>query len=306
MNVREWALPVFTILMQLATGALCMLWVIRHQARQQIEPQLMKRIIANPLMIIFLSALLGVIGSHFHLSRPLQSFLAVLNFRTSWLSREIVMTMFFMLLVGVIIYLLEGQKPHHRLIDRLGWLAVLFGLASVYSMAMIYLLPTQPYWNTPVTILLYYCSTALLGVVALTSMLILDLRILPNLSEAEIQARNEIIRKSLSWSALIALVTTGLIILLNLYKTLSLQGDDPVSVTSLELILGIYQPLLSMRYLFLLAGVAWFGYSAYLLNRQQRAPAEMLMPIYLSCLLVMIAEILGRFLFYAVHVRIGI
>ena len=29
MNVREWALPVYTILMQMAVGGLFVLWVIR-------------------------------------------------------------------------------------------------------------------------------------------------------------------------------------------------------------------------------------------------------------------------------------
>jgi DMSO reductase anchor subunit len=36
------------------------------------------------------------------------------------------------------------------------------------------------------------------------------------------------------------------------------------------------------------------------------APQSLMSPVYLSCLLIMVGEIIGRFLFYATHVRVGL
>jgi DMSO reductase anchor subunit len=35
-------------------------------------------------------------------------------------------------------------------------------------------------------------------------------------------------------------------------------------------------------------------------------PQSLLLPVYLSCLLILVGEIIGRFLFYATHIRVGI
>jgi hypothetical protein len=40
--------------------------------------------------------------------------------------------------------------------------------------------------------------------------------------------------------------------------------------------------------------------------KKSKALTELVTPVYLACLLAMVAEILGRFLFYATHVRLGV
>jgi DMSO reductase anchor subunit len=54
------------------------------------------------------------------------------------------------------------------------------------------------------------------------------------------------------------------------------------------------------------AGVALFVLTAWMLHRNKKLVYELVTPTYLACLLVIISEILGRFLFYATHVRTGI
>ena len=100
MNVREWALPIYTILMQLAIGSLLILWIIRWLASPKFSPGEMDRIIRNPILVIFFTVTTAMTGSQFHLSKPFHSFYAVLNFKTSWLSREIVFTILFFLALG--------------------------------------------------------------------------------------------------------------------------------------------------------------------------------------------------------------
>jgi len=87
MNLREWALPLYTILMQLAVGTLLVLWILRFLYLKQFGESIMDRILRRPVMVMFFTILAAIIGSHLHLSNPLLSFLAVLNVKNSWLSR---------------------------------------------------------------------------------------------------------------------------------------------------------------------------------------------------------------------------
>jgi hypothetical protein len=121
MNVREWALPVYTVLIQLSVGALFILWVIRARSGKSQDANDMDRIFRGPVLVILLTIILAMIGSHFHLSRPYLSFLAVLNFQSSWLSREIVFTILFFLSCGVLAYLLWFRQGHTRP-ERRDWL----------------------------------------------------------------------------------------------------------------------------------------------------------------------------------------
>ena len=78
MNLREWALPVYTILMQLAIGGFLTLWTIRSLSASKLSKAELDSLTRNPLTIIFITVIVGIIGSHFHLSRPYLSFLAAL------------------------------------------------------------------------------------------------------------------------------------------------------------------------------------------------------------------------------------
>src|SRR5512140_3085429 len=104
MNATEWALIVFTILMQLAVGALLVLQVLRTViVRQNGEA-------ANRLPDLALFALVPIVGvallaSLFHLANPIGAPRALANIGTSWLSREILLSVLFGLLVVTVAFL---------------------------------------------------------------------------------------------------------------------------------------------------------------------------------------------------------
>jgi len=92
-----------------------------------------------------------------------------------------------------------------------------------------------------------------------------------------------------------------------LYLQVSLLSrGDLIARTSLRLLMELYQPLLIMRLLFLLAAAVYFGIAIYRLSRSKLTSQSLIMPVYLSCLLILVGEIIGRFLFYATHIRVGI
>ena len=306
MNVREWALPVYTILIQIATGILLMLWIFRSLNSSKLKREEMDQMIDNPITIIFLTVITAIIGSHFHLSRPYLSFLAVCNFKSSWLSREIVFTIIFFLAVGSL-WLLRKRKSYHRTLEIfLGWFAVVIGFVSIYCMARIYLLPTQVTWNSPITITYYLVTTLLLGSMATAVLFVMDLKF-AEVRELDIpKTRIAMIEKSLIWLAVIASIMAIMVFVLNFYQISYLQNAGETATTSLNLLFGLYQPLFRLRLGLMPTGVGLLVISVILMKRKKKNILDLVTFIYVSCLLVMIAEILGRFIFYATHVRLGL
>ncbi len=306
MNIREWALPVYTILTQLAVGALFVSWVIRTIWNKKYGREYVDEVLKIPMVIILMTAIAGIIGAHFHLSKPYLSFLAVLNFHSSWLSREITFDLFFILSTVSVCFLLWFRKGTNSLKTSLGWAAIVLGFTTDYCMSRIYLLPTQPAWNSLLTPVSFIETTLLLGVMAIPVMLIMDANFSKS-QQLEIQdIRHQIIPRSFRWLAIIAALLVVTTASVNYLQTAALRAGDPTAQISVVLLLSFYQTLFILRYATLVVGVGWLCGTLVLFQRDKKESEGMMTPAFLACLLVMIAEILGRFLFFAIHVRIGV
>lgn len=306
MNVREWALPVYTILMQLAVGALLVLWLIRSFVKLKLSSEQLDSILRNPILVISMTVVVAMIGSHFHLSKPFHSFYAVRNFQTSWLSREIVFTVVFFLTLSVLWLMSLFKNDHRKLITFLGWAAILFGLIVVYCMVRIYLIPTQVAWNSPTVLVSFYTTTLLLGTMTIACLLVLDLKFSEIQKTDDIDIRVQVIKYSIVWLTLIVFLTVVVNIVVIFYQLYFLRQGDATAQTSLQLLFELYTPLFVARLLFVSIAPLWLGYAVQRMFRTGAAPQSLLMPVYMSCLLILIGEIIGRFLFYATHIRIGI
>ena len=306
MNLREWALPFYTILMQLAVGALLVLWILRWLGGYRFSLKEVNRILRNPLLIISFTVVVAMIASHLHLSRPLYSFHAIRNFRTSWLSREIVFTVMFFLAVGTLLFFSRLRQEQHRLITQLGWLASAFGLTVVYCMAKIYLLPTQLAWNSPIVIASFYVTTLLLGTMTIACLLILDLKFAEIQKADGLELHIRVARFALSRLSFAAFFLVAVDIAVTFFQLGQFAQGDVTLQTSLRLLFELYMPLFVTRLLLLAGAPLWMGYAVYRTHRLMSPPQELLPPVYFSCLLILVAEIMGRFLFYATHIRLGI
>jgi anaerobic dimethyl sulfoxide reductase subunit C len=306
MNVREWALPVYTILMQLSEGTFLLLWVVRAINAPRLGQTAINRIVKIPVAIIFLTILIAIIGSHFHLSQPLRSFLAVLNFRSSWLSREIVFTLLFSLTIVCLLGMHWLVSGNYQVISVLGWLTIIFGIVMVYCMSQIYLLPTQTAWNSPVTIFSFYVTVLVLGLIALPAILLIDLSFSTVLELQQFEQRTLLVRQVLIWSTYASIVAWMVMVALNIYQISLLHSGDQWAQTSFDLLINLYLPLLIMRLILPLAGIIWLTTSLFRVIKGNRDIKELMAPVYSACISVLVGEILGRFLFYATHIRIGI
>jgi DMSO reductase anchor subunit len=61
-----------------------------------------------------------------------------------------------------------------------------------------------------------------------------------------------------------------------------------------------------MRLALIIVAPLWMGYAVRQMRKTGAAPQTLMAPTYMACLLVLIGEIVGRFLFYATHIRLGI
>lgn len=306
MNIREWTLPVYTILVQLAVGALLSLWIVRSFIRGRIGNEVLGRISKYPVLVVWFTILTAMIGAHFHLSRPLFSILSVLNFRTAWLSREITFNILFFYACTILCTIIWFQSGHERFKTIFGWITVSLGVTFVYCMARIYLLRTQPAWNTPLTIISFFLTTILLGVTSLALMMVLDIKFSEVRSQANLSIRQESLNGLLVWFTRVAIISGSLVIAITFVAITMLKGGGEEALTSLQLLLGLYKPMLLIRLAATVSGIALLVLTIILMLRQGKTANQILLPLFVSCVLVIYGEILGRILFYAISVRVGL
>jgi len=112
------------------------------------------------------------------------------------------------------------------------------------------------------------------------------------------------LKRSLRMMVGIASASLILILFLNLVQIL--EPADTLAQISRSLLLGLYKPLLAARLGILVLAVGVFILVAFRLLKKDCELGGLITPVYLACLLALVAEILGRFLFYAGHVRLGL
>lgn len=306
MNVREWALPVYTILMQLAVGSLFVLWLIRSFSASKFSHQEIDYILWNPMLVIALTSVVAMVGAHFHLSRPFHSFLAIMNFKTSWLSREIVFSLLFFVGTMSLLYLTYFQTHRRALITMLGWLTISVGFVLIYCMARIYLIPTQIAWNSTTVIFSFYTTAIMLGCMAIACLMVLDLKFSEIKKSDDVDLRVDVIKHSFTGLTVLTILLVTLSVAIIYIQMRLLAQGDMIARTSLNLLMELYLPLFIMRLVFLLFASCYLGVAVYKIYRLKVTPQNLMMPVYLSCLLILVGEIVGRFLFYATHIRVGI
>jgi anaerobic dimethyl sulfoxide reductase subunit C (anchor subunit) len=307
MNVREWALPVYTILMQLAIGSLGVLWILRTLLMSKYHAEGMEQITRNPIAIILITVIAGMLGSFFHLSRPYIAFLAILNILSSWLSREIFFTVLLFGAVAILWIMQAHVDGYYRIKTALGWTAFASGLATIFCMSHLYTLPVQASWNVPFTTISFYTTAALLGTAACLTMITVDMQYSQLTNPDKPDLRPQIIRQILPGMAIAILVEV--IISFASYANLMQTLESNSSITahaSLDLYMDLYHPLLILRLAVMFTGALWVIVSVTRTLKQKMSLSRFTAHAYFTCLLLLIGEILGRFLFYATHIRIGL
>lgn len=156
----EWPLIIYTVSLQSAVGTL--LGGLLQSGMMQLHWEY--------TLVTLALGIIGMLGAVGHLASPLRAPRAILNWRRSWLSREIALSSIFMGLVAA-----EGAISLLPLIINIGtiispWingllgiLAGVTGIALLGAMSMIYLVPTRPVWNHSDTLVSFYTGALPIG-----------------------------------------------------------------------------------------------------------------------------------------------
>lgn len=154
--MHELPLVIFTVLSQIAVGALFTMWIV------DLKGGISNNKIGKQLAIsIFAIATVAILASIFHLGHPFQAYKALMHVKTSWLSREIwLFSLMLLTMIGYIFTWSEGKENQRRIV---GAISSLFGLIAVMASAMIYVLPAMPAWNNFSPIFFFVMTGVLLG-----------------------------------------------------------------------------------------------------------------------------------------------
>ncbi len=287
MNSNDWPLVFFTLLTQWGVGLVLaglMTWFLARQA----EPPLLETLRKTFSLVALLTMGLALLLSFAHLANPRYSVYALGNLGSSWLSREILLASLLLFLLALSHASARFGFPRPPGFQILWLLALITGMALVWSMARLYMIPTVPLWNSPTTPLGFYASVALLGGSA--GLALLAMASGGSMHEGGVQAAS-------IW--MMILTATGL--LLTLLIPLLFPGDAAAAG-------GFPPPAWSwwwqaIRWFLLAFGIAMLAwwYFAHLPGGGN----EIRWPV-LAFVFLMMAEICGRYLFYANYHRVGV
>jgi len=114
----------------------------------------------------FITGILGIGISTFHLGRPLLAFRAFLGFRTSWLSKEMVVFGVYFASSGILVLLLliPFKNEVNWLVNSFHMVTIAVGCLGVFCSVMIYHDTPRPYWNFARTGRRFLLTTLGLGI----------------------------------------------------------------------------------------------------------------------------------------------
>jgi len=306
MNTKEWALILFTLLTQMSVGAFWVLGIVHFFVDRKEGTQEADDMSDRILVAIIVTLGLGMLVSFFHLGNPLNAPKAFINVGSSWLSREILLGVTFTAL-GVIFVALQWFKlGSTKIRTGVAVVAALVGVGLVYAQAKVYMLPIQPSWNTPATLITFFTTAMLLGVLAVGAALVANHAYLKRTNPDCEEIHCDLLRSVLRWSAVASVVLVGLeFVVLLVYMGDLAMGSD-AAISSLELMVGSYLVAFILRFVFAFLGAAVLAVFIYqnAVNKGEEKTLGYL--AYSAFVLVFVAEILGRLMFYGTHFPIGI
>ena len=289
MHTREWALVAFTLLMQLSVGTVLVVAAVPLLAGRGAHPP--GRAFDLSLLLAAVAAGLALVVSLFHLGRPEQAWLALINLRGSWLSREIVASVLFAAAAGAFVWQRRGGGDAGTAVVA----AALMGIVVVYTMARLYMVPAQPAWDRVLTPLTFFVSALLLGTVFVLTTPIVAARLGPGAFAGPLM--DPVVGRRLTFLAMSLLAAQGVLTLL---YVLALPGEPAATISAASL---------GQAATWLAAARIATAIAALVLVRVLAIPAPgapaaiPLAAIAFAC--VAASELLGRVLFYAGSVSMG-
>ncbi|MFN8447608.1 MAG: DmsC/YnfH family molybdoenzyme membrane anchor subunit [Anaerolineae bacterium] len=307
MNPHEWALVIFTVVMQMAVGSFCILGGVHFFASRRNGSAEADKLSDRALLAIGPVVVFALIATLFHLGNPINAPRALGNIGSSWLSREIALSLVFAAGGAVFAFMQWRKIGSASMRNALALLVALIGLVLVYAMSMIYQLPTIPAWDTLATSATFYITTFLLGTLALGAAFVANFWYIRRNKKDPQNVQYTMLATSLRWIALSSVALLGLqFLVIPVYLTQLSTGGSPEALATVEILSNQSSVIFVLRLILLFVGAGLLAVFVY-----QNASSESKLRVvgnlaYLAFALVLISEVLGRYLFYSSMVKIGL
>ena len=116
----------------------------------------------------------------------------------------------------------------------------------------------------------------------------------------------ELLRTVTRWIAISAVALVGIELVVAPIYVASLAGGSPAAATSASLMVGEFGIIFTLRLVLAFVGAALFGLFLYQNALSPGKEKIMSNIMYGAFVLVLAAELMGRYLFYATQVQIGV
>lgn len=303
--LHELPLVIFTIFAQMSVGSFVTLGLIQLLGAR-VPAETMAKVTRPALYAIGPLLVLGLAASTFHLGSPLRAYNAMLHLDSSWLSREIVAGLAFLVLGGAFAITEWFHLFSYRLRQVLAGVTALVGLFLVWCISQVYSLRTVPAWATVHTPIRFYVTTFLLGGLAVAAALVITAQYRARKGDVDESAMN-LLSDSVRGIALGSIVALGVkFVGLPMYLGQLASQDTPASRESIHLLAVEYGVWSGLQTVLIFFGVAALGYLLYRMSGGHAGKKVLPTIALIAFTLVLIGEVIGRMLFYASMVRVGL
>ena len=306
MEVRELSLVTFTILIQMSVGSFLVLGLVHFFVARKAGMEQADRMSDRALLAIGPIVILAMIASLFHLGNPMNAPRAITNLATSWLSREILFSLVFVILGGAFALMQWRKIASFAVRNVLAWVTTAVGLVLVYSMAHIYMLETQPAWNSWATDVSFFATMLLLGLLAVGAALVANYAYVKREDSDCAEVQCGLLRDTLRWIAVTAVLVLGVELVVAPIYLATLAVGNAAAQESARIMIEDFGTLLGLRLGLAFIGAGVFGFFLYQNASSPGRERVMGNLVYAAFALVLVSEVLGRFLFYASQASVGI
>lgn len=304
MHFSEWPLILFTLLIQMSVGSFLFLGILHDVSFVKLEERIFSPVSNSLLKLIFVFLVLALIVAFFHLGNPLNSINALNNLESSWLSREILAIILFTVSGGIFLFIYKKYRRNEKLVFTLALITILLGLLAVASMSMIYMLETVPLWNNLFTPISFYLSALLLG----SALILYSLIRLISGNYLNTPLDESTVEK-INYTSYFLLKVITFLLLINLIsfiiQIIFLGTGSEGLRTGFDLLIKDNLFFVISKMILIISGLM----VSFLLIKTYRAKKNLLSLYKYSTfyfVLILIVELVGRYLFYASYHRIGV
>jgi anaerobic dimethyl sulfoxide reductase subunit C (anchor subunit) len=297
MKSSEWALMFFTLFAQTAVGLLFTLFLVNNFTNWR-NGFVNNKVINDKIVFLACAILVcALLISFFHLGNVKNAIYTLSNIFTSWLSREILCVIIFSVLTAVFLLISTKELCSQQTRNIVSLLSVINGFVLVFVMAKIYMLQNVPAWNSIFTPTSFYFSTFIIGGFTFVTAVVFIMQ--KQGSSLAVFPQMVGLVKLLAGIIFILLLVELIVWLL---QVLMLSNGERAAVESYKLIVQNNLILFAARIILLFIGMSLVAIFYVSLSKGAFKTTY----IYITYLIILIAEAIGRYLFYQMFARIGI